>query len=212
MTEARNIVVIGAAIGGVTAIANIARTWPATMPAAVLIALSTPEQPSPMVLQIIDSYAPVPVSYVVGGEVVRPGRIYLSPPGRNMVVGAGGVIQLEEGNPFDGPRPSVNRLFASAAEIFGPRVIGIVLSGNSRDGAQGLREIEAAGGVGIAQHPDDAVEGAMPWSALRDGHPRYCVKAAAIVPLVQQLMAEDVEDPAAMRPSLRTAFGAWWAS
>ncbi|RZI92254.1 MAG: chemotaxis protein CheB [Variovorax sp.] len=211
MSEARNIVVIGAALGGLTAIANIARTWPADMPAAVLIALATPEQPSPMVLQIIDSYAPVPVAYVAGGEVVRPGRIYLSPPGRNMVVGANGVIELEEGSPYDTDRPSVNRLFTTAAEVFGPRVIGIVLSGNSRDGAQGLLEIEAAGGIGIAQHPDDAVEAAMPNSALRDGRPRYCVKASAIAPLVQQLMADD-EAPPGMRPSLRTTLGAWWAS
>ncbi|RYY66731.1 MAG: chemotaxis protein CheB [Comamonadaceae bacterium] len=211
MSEARNIVVIGAALGGLTAIANIARTWPAGMPAAVLIALATPEQPSPMVLQIIDTYAPVPVAYAAGGEIVRPGRIYLSPPGRHMVVGAEGVLQLEEGSPYDADRPSVNRLFSSAAEVFGSRVIGIVLSGNSRDGVEGLLEIEAAGGVGIAQHPDDAVEAAMPLGALRNGHPRYCVKASAIAPLVQQLMA-DGEEPPAMRPVFRTAFGGWWAS
>lgn len=188
MKQARNVVVIGAALGGVTAIAKIAQTWPAELPAAVLIAIATPEQPSPMVLQIIGGYAPVPVAFAVDGEPVRPGRIYLSPPGRHMVVGEGGVVQLKEVDSFEEARPSVNRLFASAAAVFGPKVIGIVLSGNSRDGTEGLADIEAAGGIGIAQHPDDAVESAMPRSALRDGHPRYCVTAARIAPLVQELM------------------------
>lgn len=64
-----------------------------------------------------------------------------------------------------------------------------LLSGNAKDGVQGLRDIESAGGIGIVQDPDDAVEPRMPRSALQDDSRRCCVKASEIAPLVKKLMA-----------------------
>ena len=191
MKHVRDIVVIGASLGGVTAIAKIALSWPAYLPATVMVALSMPNQPPAVVLQIIDSYAPVRVAFAIEGEAVKLRHIYLSPPNRHLVVGIGGVLRLDNGNAFDSTRPSVNRLFASAAAVYGPRVIAIVLSGNSLDGAQGMLDVEAAGGIGIVQEPDDAVDPTMPRSAIENDHPRYRVKASQIAGLVQQLMTRD---------------------
>lgn len=132
MAQVRDIVVVGASLGGVSAIAKIAQGWPIELPTSVLIALATPEQPALVVLQIIASYAPVPVAYATHGETIKPRHIYLSPPGKHLLVGRDGILLLDSGNSFETSKPSVNRLFASAAAIFGPRIMGIILSGNSR--------------------------------------------------------------------------------
>ncbi|RYF33485.1 MAG: chemotaxis protein CheB [Comamonadaceae bacterium] len=193
MKHVRDIVVIGASLGGVTAIAKIALGWPAYLPATVLVALSMPDQPPAVVLQIIDSYAPVRVAFATEGEAIKLRHIYLSPPNKHLVVGTGGMLRLDSGNAFDSTRPSVNRLFASAAAVYGPRVIAIVLSGNTPDGAQGMLDVEKAGGVGIVQAPEDAVDPTMPRSTIQNDHPRYCVQASQIAGLVQRLMTQ--EDP-----------------
>jgi two-component system chemotaxis response regulator CheB len=189
MKTVRDVVVIGAAMGGLTAIAQIALNWPRELPVSVLIALSTQDQPAATVLQIIESYAHVRVSFAVDGEAVKVGRIYVSPLGKHLTVGRFGIIRLEKPGFFDTVQPSINRLFAAAAVVYGPRVIGVVLSGEQYDGVQGMRDIEAAGGIGIVQDPDDASSPQMPRHVVRNDSPRYCVKASEIAPLLQRLVA-----------------------
>lgn len=184
----RDVVVMGAALGGLTAIAKIASTWPRKLPVSVLIALATQDQPADMVLRIIESYAHVGVSFAVQGELIKPGHIYLSPPGKHLSIGRLGIARLDEPTFFDTVQPSVNRLFSSAAVVYGPRVIGIVLSGNQYDGAQGLRDIEEAGGTSIVQDPEDAVAPQMPRHVVRNDSPRYRSKASEISLLVQRLV------------------------
>lgn len=188
MAQVRDIVVIGARLGGISALARVAQGWPAELQTSVIVALDTPEQPAPNVLQIIASYAPVPATFAVHGEPIKPRQIYLSPPEKHILIGIGGVLMVDGGNAFDSTRPSVNRLFASAAAVFGARVIGIVLSGQAKDGVQGMHDIEVAGGIGIVQDPDEAAEPRMPLDIIRRDHPRYLLKAREIGPMVKRLM------------------------
>jgi two-component system chemotaxis response regulator CheB len=189
MKIVRDIVVIGAALGGLSAIAKIASTWPEGLPVSVLIALATPDQPAESVLQILDSYAPVRVTYAVNSEPIESGRIYVSPPGKHLSVGRLGVVRIDEPSFFDSVQPSVNRLFSAASVVFDPRVIGVVLSGHQYDGVQGMKDIEAAGGATIVQEPDDASAPLMPRHVLQNDHPRYRVKAHDIEPLIRRLAA-----------------------
>jgi two-component system chemotaxis response regulator CheB len=189
MKTARDVVVIGAALGGLTAIAKIASNWPQGLPLSVLIALNTRDQPARTVLQIIESYTHVSVTLAVEGETIQPRRIYVSPPNKHLTVGPLGVVKLEDPGFFESASPSIDRLFATAALVYGPRVIGIVLSGNSHDGVQGMHAVEAAGGVGIVQDPEDAIASRMPRNVIRNDHPHYCVKASEISPLVKRLVA-----------------------
>ena len=189
MKTIRDVVVIGASLGGLTAISKIASNWPRELPVSVLIALNTRDQPAKTVLQIIESYAHVRVTLAVDGESIKPGHIYVSPPNRHLTVGERGVLKLEDPGFFDNAHPSVNRLFVAAAAVYGPRVIGIVLSGNQHDGVQGMQAIEAAGGVGIVQDPDDAIAPQMPRHVIRNDSPHYCVKAFEVSPLVRRLVA-----------------------
>jgi two-component system chemotaxis response regulator CheB len=188
MKIVRDVVVIGAALGGLSAIVKIASTWPRELPVAVLIALVTPDQPVENVLQIIESYAAVPVTVAVNDEPIELGHIYVSPPGKHLSIGRFGVLRVDEPSLFDSVRPSVNKLFSTAAVVYGRRVIAIILSGNQYDGVQGMKDIAAAGGVGIVQEPDDASSPQMPRHVLQNDHPRYRAKAAEIAPLVRRLI------------------------
>ena len=189
MKPVRDVVVIGAALGGLTAIVKIALSWPGGLPVSVLIALATQDQPARAVLQIIESYAHVKVMMAVDGESIAPGHIYVSPPGKHLAIGRFGVIRIDQPSFFDATQPSINRLFSAAAVVYGPRVIGIVLSGDHYDGAQGMRDIEAAGGVTIVQDPEDATAPQLPKHVIRNDSPRYCVKASEMGSLIQQVLA-----------------------
>ena len=191
MRIVRDIVVIGAGLGGLSAIAKIASTWPRELPVSVLIALTTSDQPAKNVLQIIDSYAPVGVAFAVNNERIEPRRIYVSPPGKHLSIGRFGVIRIDEPSFFDSVRPSVNRLFSAAAAVFGARVIGVILSGNQYDGVQGMKDVEAAGGVTVVQAPDDADAPQMPRHVLKNDSPRHIVTAAELKPLIWRLVAGD---------------------
>jgi two-component system, chemotaxis family, protein-glutamate methylesterase/glutaminase len=119
---------------------KFAKGWPESLPTTVLVALALPVHPTATVLQIIESYAPVAVGYASSGEIEFPKRIYLSPPGQHLFVARGGILMLDAGNPFDTFLPSINRLFSSAASVYGSRVVGVLLGDERRrSGLVGLR-------------------------------------------------------------------------
>ena len=85
-------------------------------------------------------------------------------------------------------RPAADPLFRSAAPVYGPRVIGIVLTRGDHDGTEGLHAVTTAGGIGIVQDPAEAKAPEMPENAISGDHPDYCVPAAAIAPLLIRLI------------------------
>lgn len=99
------------------------------------------------------------------GERIRPGMIYVAPPDRHMLVRAP-CIRLSRGPRQHFTRPAIDPLFGSLAESFGPRVIGVVLSGSGSDGAAGLEMIQRAGGLAVVQDPATSIYPDMPGSAI----------------------------------------------
>jgi two-component system chemotaxis response regulator CheB len=170
------IVVIGASRGGLEAISTIARSLAPDLPVGIVAVLHTAPD-SPMILdEIIGARAAMPVAYATEGASILPGHIYLAPPDRHLVVVARGLLGLEAGPKVRHSRPAADRLFESAAEAYGDRVIGVVLTGADGDGTAGLRAIHAVGGIGVVQDPDDAYDPGMPRSALRADDPDYSVR------------------------------------
>ena len=106
------------------------------------------------------------------------------------------AIRLSRGPRQHFTRPAINPLFRSVARSFGPRVIGVVLSGTGNDGAVGLREIQQAGGLTVIQHPEAALYPDMPRNALRAVRPDILPGLDELGPLLVRLSAETVEIPA----------------
>jgi two-component system chemotaxis response regulator CheB len=163
------IVVIAASAGGFQPLRRIVAALPVPYFGAVFIVMHIGPNPS-MLPSLLSRPNTFPAAFAQDGDFIEAGRIYVAPPDYHMILGAD-RIRLTYGPKVKHTRPAADPLFISAAEAFGKRVIGVVLSGGGDDGAAGLRAIKEHGGTALVQHPDDAVHSSMPRSALAAVHP-----------------------------------------
>lgn len=163
--EGATVIVMGASAGGVEALKQIVAGLPGHLPAAVLVVLHlAPHGPS-VLPQILDRRTDLTVVVAEDGIDVEPGTVYVCPPDRHLEL-HGLTLALTSHPPQDHHRPSIDRLFTSAAHSVGVRTIGVVLSGCLNDGSVGLAAIAANGGTAVVQDPVSAVYPDMPASAL----------------------------------------------
>lgn len=166
-TAGRDIIVIGASTGGVEALCRLVSQLPADLPAAVFVVLHiSPNAPS-LLGKILDRAGPLHAAAAQEGEPIRHSRIYVAPPDYHLMV-ANGHVQLARGPKENRSRPAVDPLFRSAAEAYGARVVGVILTGFLDDGTAGLMAIKRSGGTAVVQDPDDAMYPQMPRSAIQN--------------------------------------------
>ncbi len=187
MSETYSIVVVAAGMGGISALGSLLQHLPPNYDGAILVALRFEGQPPNIVLEILQSYSSVPLGYARDGTHLKPRMVFLAPLSHHLLMRAPNVLSLEPGGSGDNLVPSADHLFASAAAVYGRRVVGVVLSGRSHDGTKGLEDIEAAGGVGIVQLPETAGSPEMPSAAIRNDHPNYCLPVPQIAALLARL-------------------------
>ncbi len=162
----RDIIVIGASAGGVEALMKVVRAFPTDLPAAVFVVLHLPSDGSSVLPAILGRAGTLPAAHPRDGELIAPGHIYVAPPDHHLVVQPGRV-RVVHGPRENRHRPAIDRLFRSAAQAYGPRVVGVVLSGTLNDGTGGLLTIKRHRGLAIVQDPRDALYPGMPNSALK---------------------------------------------
>lgn len=190
--DARDVIVIGTALGGLSAMCKLLGALPRELNASILIALNIGEQPASSVLQILDTYARMPVGYAVHGAPLLRGCIVLAPRDQHMRIAQPGKIVLEAHGQLSESGASVDRLFETAAAVYGKRVICVILTGGSHAGTRGAIAIEAAGGICVVQDPDEAVDAQMPLNVLRRDHPDYCIGLEGMAPLLMRLVAGEL--------------------
>ena len=182
-----DIIVIGASAGGLKAFETIVSQLPSNLPAAVFIVWHlSPDYPS-LLPEILARCTPLPVKHARGKEPIRPGHIYVAPPDHHMLVEWGNV-RLSRGPKENRFRPAIDVLFRSAAHSYGPRVIGVVLTGSLDDGAAGLYAIKERGGIAVVQDPTDALHSSMPMAAMKAVEVDYCVPCIEIGALLGDLV------------------------
>ncbi|WP_434603956.1 chemotaxis protein CheB [Pseudomonas sp. R1-7] len=180
MVQYRDIVVIGGSEGSIEPLKEILAGLPPKFPAAILIVLHTHSSSLKMMAAILQRSSSMPIAYGANGDAILPSRIYLAPPDKHLEVSAPGLVFLSDGPKVNFCRPAVDRLFQTAAEVFGPRVISVILSGNGADGADGAIAVGAVGGLNLVQDPSDADVASMPVEAIVKDHPDVLVKAKAL--------------------------------
>ncbi len=158
------LIVMGASAGGVGALSRVVGALPVDLGAAVLVVLHVASDGYSVLPQILERAGRLPAHHATDGEAIAPGVVYVAPPDHHLLVDDGD-LRLDPGPMENMARPSIDRLFVSAAEARGAGVVGVVLSGMLDDGTAGLVAIAEHGGVGVVQDPDDADFPGMPAGA-----------------------------------------------
>ncbi len=191
--QPRDIIVVGASTGGVEALQCVVRGLPPDFPGSVFVVMHVAPRSRSLLPEILSASGPLPAAHVVGGEHIEPGRIYVAPPDRHLLIEPG-HIHLGFGPREQMQRPCINVSFRSAALAYGPRVAGVVLTGQLDDGTAGLWDIKRRGGVAIVQNPEEAAFSSMPLSALREIEADYTVRLAGLAPLLVRLATTKERD------------------
>lgn len=164
-TRARAIV-MGASAGAVEALSVILPLLPRHFPLPVIIVVHLPPDKNSVMAKLLQTKCRVDVREVEDKEPLLGGTVYIAPPDYHVLVERDGRLSLSSEEPVLFSRPSIDVLFESAADVYGPSLVGIVLTGANSDGARGLHAICAAGGTALAQRPEQAYASTMPQAAL----------------------------------------------
>ncbi len=177
-----DIIVIAASAGGLTPLRQLAGALPADLAASLFIVLHIGPYVS-LLPEILSRAGPLPALHPAEHEMIRQGRIYVAPPDHHLLLHPG-FVRLSRGPRENRSRPAADPLFRSAAGVYGPRVMGIVLSGMLSDGTAGLAEIKRHGGMAIAQDPREAEYPSMPRSAVQYADVDYAIPVAEISEMI----------------------------
>jgi two-component system chemotaxis response regulator CheB len=185
----RDIIVIGGSAGATAPLKDILSRLPMDIPAAVFVVLHIPARGVGILSTVAAAAGRLPVVPAEDGARIELGRVYLGTPDRHLMV-RDGHIMLGRGPRENMVRPAIDPLFRSAALHYGPRVIGVVLSGLLSDGAAGLNAIHRCGGVTLVQDPTDAIADEMPRRALESTVVDLCGPSARIGDVLSDLARE----------------------
>jgi two-component system chemotaxis response regulator CheB len=182
-------VVIGTSAGGVEALSVLLPAIPRRYGGAVFVVLHLPRERPSLLVDIFAPKCALAVREAEDKERVAPGTIYFAPSDYHLLVEPGPALALSMDAPVNFSRPSIDVLFESAAEVYGPRLLGIILTGANEDGTAGLEAVSRAGGTTCVQDPATAYAPLMAESALRRMRPDYVLELGALAALVGTVAA-----------------------
>lgn len=160
-------VVIGASAGGVEALSVLLPALPAKSRAAVFIVLHLPRDRPSLLSEIFAKRCALPVREAEDKESVTAGTVYFAPSNYHLLLDRGPQMALSADDLVHHSRPSIDVLFESAADVYGGRLLGIILTGANEDGAAGLAAVHDGGGLTVVQTPATARSPQMALSALK---------------------------------------------
>ena len=187
----RDIVVIGASAGGIEGVVEVVRGLPNDFPGSVFVVVHFPGSVTSTLPRILSRAGPLQARHAKDGEPIVPGIIYVAPPDCHLTI-ANGHLRLSRGPKENGSRPAIDPLFRTAASSYGPRVVGVVLSGNLNDGTEGLLAIKQRGGIAVVQSLETALYPSMPRSAMEHLEVDHALAPVAIAACLTELAHQPV--------------------
>jgi two-component system chemotaxis response regulator CheB len=168
MTASRpEAIVVGASAGAVEALGMVLPALPKGFRLPILIVVHIPPDKQSVMAELFRAKCQVEVVEAEDKMPIEPGVIYFAPPDYHLLVEADKTLSLSGDEPVLYSRPSIDVLFESAADAFGPHLIGLILTGANQDGAKGLAAVLTAGGKAIVQDPQTAFAAAMPEASIK---------------------------------------------
>ena len=182
-----DIIVIGASAGGVEALTTLVGTLPADLNASIFIVLHISAQSPSVLAQILARAGPLPADAAQDGAPIEQRHIYVARSGHHLMLTLDGM-RVIRGPRENHSRPAIDVLFRTAALTFGPRVIGVILTGMLNDGTAGLLAVKKRGGIAVVQDPATALFSSMPASACRYVDVDHVVPLEQMPTLLTQLV------------------------
>ena len=169
------VVVVGISTGGPAALGNLLPQLPADTSCALVVVQHLPAGFTGPLAERLDGVCAIRVREAKDGDHPRPGLALIAPGDRHLELASDGSVVLRDGPEVNGVRPSADVTMRSAAQVFGRRTVGVIMTGMGRDGAEGIRLIKEAGGATLAQDQASSVIWGMPRAAVETG----CVDVVA---------------------------------
>jgi two-component system, chemotaxis family, protein-glutamate methylesterase/glutaminase len=184
----RDIIVVGTSAGGSEALTKLIGLLPSNLPATIFIVQHMPaDSVGDVLVARLQQANRFPCTLAKDQERFRRGHLYIAPPDCHLLLKTHHVL-VAKGARENRYRPAIDPLFRSAAVSHGPRVIGVILSGQLDDGTLGMRAIKMCGGLTVVQDPKDAEYPEMPQSVINHVSATYCVPLAEMGSLLNTLV------------------------
>jgi two-component system chemotaxis response regulator CheB len=183
-----NVVAIGASWGGLYALMELLGALPTEFPCPIAVVQhrSHEDTDTKRLAKVLSRYSALPVADAEERAELEPAHVYLAPADYHLLIERG-RFELTVDELVQYSRPSIDVLFESAANAYGPHVIGVLLTGFGRDGTAGMKAVKDAGGTTIAEDPESAMQAAMPQSAIDAGAVDEVLALDAIAPRLIEL-------------------------
>lgn len=189
----RDIIVVGASAGGVSALEELVKSLPEDFPASIFIVMHTPPFSPSKLPEILSRAGSLEAVHPKDTEKIEHGKIYVAAPDHHLLI-EDGHVTVRKGPKENRFRPSIDALFRSAAYEYGSRVTGVILTGALDDGTSGLWSIKRMGGKAVIQDPEEAAFPEMPQSAMEFIEVDFCLRVAEIGAVLNRLVAEEVKE------------------
>lgn len=186
MTSPFEVVALAASAGGLNALSHVLAALPADFPAALVVVQHLDRRHRSVMAEILAHRTRLRVKQAADGEALYPGRAYVAPPNRHLLVNPDRTVSLTQTQLVHFVRPSADLLFESTAASFRERAIAVVLSGSGEDGAMGVKAIKKTGGTVIVQDARAEFPG-MPGAAAATGVADFILALDEIAPALQRL-------------------------
>ena len=188
------IIAIGASTGGPPVLQKVLSGIKDEYPVSVLVVQHIARGFIGGLVEWLRRSISMPIHIATDGETVLPGHIYFAPDNFHMGIGKGRVILLSKSPPENGTRPSVSYLFRSAVNIVGKDMVGVLLTGMGKDGAEELLLMKEMGALTVAQDRDSSVVYGMPGEAARLGAASYILSPDEIAGLLGKITKKEVRE------------------
>lgn len=185
-------IAIGVSAGGMHALCTIIPELPAEFPLPVIVIQHLSPHSDNYTTRHLDKISKIRVKEVDEKEKILPGIVYTGPPNYHVLVEEDETFSLSVEERINWARPSVDVLFESAADVYGPGLIGVILTGANNDGSRGLKKIKEEGGLALVQDPLTAEVDGMPLAAIETTKVDHILKLEEIAPFLVKLANQKV--------------------
>ena len=174
------LVAVGTSLGGLNALIELLRRLPPSLPVPIVVVQHRGPSADSGLVALLRDHTELAIEEAEDKQLMNAGTVYLAPPDYHLLVEEPGVLALSTDAPVRAARPSIDVLFETAADAYGAAVVGVLLTGASADGAEGLAAIKARGGRAIVQDPATAECATMPSAGISATAVDYVLPLEAI--------------------------------